>query len=87
MAIEPTQEAGRQPATSDNSAPTMGTNLASNDLEVDVSYLYHALQLLTVTNYPHRMILTLSWTRRKLIAAIRLIYLISVNKGLEPLAT
>ncbi|RBR13717.1 uncharacterized protein FIESC28_08077 [Fusarium coffeatum] len=35
MAIEPTQEAGRPPAASDDSAPTMGTNLANNDLEVD----------------------------------------------------
>lgn len=41
MAIEPTQEASRSPA-SDDSAPFTGTNLASNDLEVDVSYTYHA---------------------------------------------
>lgn len=44
MAIEPTQEAVRPLATSDNSAPTMGTNLGSTDLEVDVSYLYQPWQ-------------------------------------------
>lgn len=87
MAIEPTQEAGRPPATPDDSAPTMGTNLANNDLEVDVSYLYHALQLFIITDYSYRMTLTLYWIPRKLIAAIlRLMHLISVQ-GLELQAT
>ena len=80
MAIEPTQEAGCPPAASDDSAPTMGTNLANTDLEVDVSYLYHAFQLFIVTDYAHRMMLTLYWIPRKLIAAIlRLMHLISVQ--------
>lgn len=75
MAIEPTEEAGRLPAD-----PTMGTNLASNNLEVDVSYLYSTLRRLTITDYSHRMMLTLSWNPRELITAVlQLIHLITVD--------
>jgi hypothetical protein len=75
IAIEPTEEAGRLPAD-----PTMGTNLASNNLEVDVIYLYSTLGRLTITDYSHRMMLTLYWIPRELIVAVlQLIHLISVD--------